>query len=159
MPVQDGVKQERGFGLEGLSLLCYRVPSCFKSLPSVPHRIMDDAGVRSARALLGDMREELRRELGRLADKRKNLETQLEALGKELKGVDVELNTKRRTLALLEATEQQLANQKPEGSQESGPAHSSVEAGAEVRRVGFSRISHLSLTYAPVVTAHASGSP
>jgi GTP cyclohydrolase II len=84
-------------------------------------------------ALLGDMREQLLSQLAKLADKRKSLEAQREALGEKLRGVDVEMDTKRRMLGLVEATEQQLADRGREELHESEPDHSSVEDGTEVR--------------------------
>jgi chromosome segregation ATPase len=83
-------------------------------------------------ALLGELREQLLSELVKLADKRKDVEARLEPLKKELKEVDVEVEATRRMLGLVEATEQQLAGQEQEEMQESGPAHSSAEAGEEV---------------------------
>jgi chromosome segregation ATPase len=94
---------------------------------------MDDAEGKGELALLGDLRENLRRQLDSLSDKRKSIEAQLEALGKELKGVDVEEEAMRRMLGLVEGTEQQLAAQGQEELHESGPDHAPVEPRVEVR--------------------------
>jgi hypothetical protein len=62
----------------------------------------------------------------------RDLEAQLE-LGEALKGVDVEVEATRRMLGLVEATEQQLADQGEEELHGGGPEHVSAEAGTEVR--------------------------
>jgi chromosome segregation ATPase len=67
-------------------------------------------------ALFAELREQLSRELIKLADKRVRIEAQLEALPKELKALDVEVEATRRMLELVEATEQQLAGQGQEGA-------------------------------------------
>jgi hypothetical protein len=83
-------------------------------------------------ALLGELREQLLSELAKLADKRKDLEAQREALGEELKGVDVEVEATRRMLGLVEATEQQLADQGRAGLGENDSQDLPVENREEV---------------------------
>jgi chromosome segregation ATPase len=101
---------------------------------------METAEAREGLAMLGGVRERLLSELVKLSDKRKDLEAQrlrleaqLKPLKKELKEVVLEVEAAQRMLALVEATEQQLAGQGKGGANESGPDHSSAEASTEVR--------------------------
>jgi hypothetical protein len=84
---------------------------------------MDSQDAARALAMLHDLRGSLQAEVTKLKTRRQELEG-------ELKGVDLELEAKRRMLGLVEATEQQLSH--PQAGLPR-PENLSVQAGTEVR--------------------------
>jgi hypothetical protein len=96
----------------------------------VPHRTsgkMDGAEGRKELALLAAEREHLLSELSKLTENRKNPKGRM-------KGDGMKLEALQRMVGLVAATEQQLAGQGEAGLGESGPDHSSMEDGTEVRK-------------------------
>jgi peptidoglycan hydrolase CwlO-like protein len=97
----------------------------------------------TASRLLRKLRDDLRNELGKLEERRRELE---EAMGgkaddnrdhhHDLDSVGMEVKATQRMLALVEATEQQLAAQAKADSHESGPTHLPEQISTEVRARG-----------------------